>query len=97
MLWRHITILGLIAAAFVVALYDSAAAYFGGVDSTITDVVRDYSSRNTVIPLVLGILAGHLCGQFPIAFFVGYGSGMMFWNPAGQKFRSLFPPLGKWT
>lgn len=83
---RHWTILAMVAAIFVIAGYD---AYCESVsdDATITAITREASHDTWVIPMALGVLAGHLCGQFPFAFVYGYLGGTLFWNPVGDVIR----------
>lgn len=58
--YRHYTIIGLVIAAFLVAVWDTFAAGEGGYPATITAVIRQASGDNPIIPLVAGILMGHL-------------------------------------
>jgi hypothetical protein len=98
MLWRHATIFSLIVAVFVIAIYDTIAAWRGGYDSTITDVIRDASDANPIIPLIVGIVAGHLFGGVAVYFILGFVGGGILWNPAGLKLirykADPRPPIG---
>jgi hypothetical protein len=44
-------------------VYDVYAAFRWGYSATLTAVVREYSSRWTIIPFLAGVLAGHLFAQ----------------------------------
>ena len=87
---RHLTMLGLVVAFFVIAIYDTYCKSQGD-ENTITAVLRDSSKLNAILPVVGGVLAGHIFGEFLIEFAVGVMVGVLFWNPLGESLR------GRWS
>ena len=87
---RHFTMLMLIAGVYLTAIYDTYCQSRGE-ENTITDVVRDSSHLNAILPVACGVLAGHLFGEFLIEFGIGVAIGATFWNPLGEKLR------GRWS
>ena len=87
---RHLTMIGLVIAFYVIAIYDTYCEVHGD-ENTITAVIRDSSKLNAILPVVGGVLAGHLFGEFLIEFVIGIAVGVMFWNPLGQTLR------GRWS
>ncbi len=53
------------AAIIILGVYDLFAAFWGGVDSTISRVMQDAGFRSPTIPFVLGYIAGHVLGYMP--------------------------------
>lgn len=58
--WRARTIKVIVAAVILLGGYDIVAYRAGGQDATITQVIRDNSAEWAMIPLLAGILYGHL-------------------------------------
>ena len=58
--WRRRTVYLLVAAVVTLSGYDLAAYRLGGQDATITQVVRDNSAEWLMIPVLAGVLCGHL-------------------------------------
>ena len=56
---RHFTMFLLIAGIYLTAIYDTYCQSRGE-ENTITDVVRDSAKLNAILPVVGGVLAGHL-------------------------------------
>jgi len=58
--WRAWTVRVIVAAVVLLGGYDMAAYKFGGEEATITHVVRDNSAEWLIIPVMAGVLYGHL-------------------------------------
>jgi hypothetical protein len=58
--WRSITIKVIIAVFALGVAYDFIAFKYGGQDATITQVVRDNSAEWLLIPVLIGVVGGHL-------------------------------------
>lgn len=58
--WIRVTKI-LLASLFVaLVVYDIAACYFGGVESTISRVTLAWAKNNPIIPFFGGVIVGHV-------------------------------------
>ena len=87
---RQFTMIALVVALFLTAAYDSYCESQGS-ENTITAVVRDSSKLNAILPVMGGVIVGHLFGEFLIELAVGVLIGVLFWNPLGEALR------GRWS
>ena len=58
-MWRRATVVFLIAVAIALAVWDIVAFLNGGVDSTVSRTLAAWGERVAIVPLSMGILAGH--------------------------------------
>ena len=60
---RRITIVFCIAALIIILGYDAFACYMGGNYATISGLFWDLSKKYPMVPIMLGIVIGHLGWQ----------------------------------
>ena len=58
--WHGVTVIFCVVVTILAIGYDVIADRQGGVSATISRVVREYAHQYPLIPLLVGILLGHL-------------------------------------